>query len=417
MVEIKRVCAYCRVSTDKSDQLNSFESQRRFFEEYIGKRHDWVLCGIYCDEGVTGTSTRHRNGFNSMICAAEAGKFDLILTKEISRFARNTLDSIYYTRRLRNMGVGVIFMNDGISTLDADSELRLTIMASVAQEESRRTSERVKWGQRRQMEKGVVFGRAPLGYTLENGILEVDEKRAREIRMIFHMYTEEGIGTYTIARRLNELGIRPPHRAEMWRSAAVARILKNEKYCGDLIQQKTYTPDYLSHEKRINRGEVELVKITAHHQGIVDREVFDRAQELLASRGGRNRVGNGVRFPFSGKVRCSSCGCGYTSKFRKTKNGGYRIWRCSGNCGNSSIRDNDLRAAVEEELRNIDMGALFTEVRRLLGIFGAEVRDEDIIMLMEPQLCDEILGNAIKHITVDRGEVRVQLWEARKADV
>ena len=202
----------------------------RFFEDYISHHEGWLLCGIFSDEGITGTSTRRREGFNRMIRAAEQGNVDLIITKEISRFARNTLDSIYYTRALRRLGVGVIFLADGISTLDADGELRLTIMASIAQEESRRTSERVKWGQRRQMERGIGFGRELLRYSVTNGRLEIDEDGAQTVRLIFRMYTEDGLGMHTIAKRLDKMGVSTSGGGSEWRSSSVARILKNEKY-------------------------------------------------------------------------------------------------------------------------------------------------------------------------------------------
>ena len=159
----KQVAAYCRVSTDHEDQANSFESQQRYFRQYIQHHPDWELYDIFADEGLSGTTTKKRKEFNRMIACAKNGEIDLILTKEISRFARNTLDSISYTRELKRRGVGVIFMNDNINTLDGDAELRLAILSSIAQEESRKTSERVKWGQKRQMEQGVVFGRSMLG--------------------------------------------------------------------------------------------------------------------------------------------------------------------------------------------------------------------------------------------------------------
>ena len=154
----KRVAAYCRVSTEKEEQAQSFESQCDFFRCYIEQKKEWEFYKVFADEGISGTSTKKREQFNQMIAEAKQGKFDLLITKEISRFARNTLDSIYYTRELRKAGVGVLFLNDGINTLEGDAELRLSIMASIAQEESRKTSERVKWGQKRRMEEGVVFG-------------------------------------------------------------------------------------------------------------------------------------------------------------------------------------------------------------------------------------------------------------------
>ena len=168
-----KVAGYCRVSTEQEDQRNSLEAQQRYFKELIENREGWELYQIYADEGITGTSTKKREQFKRMISDAREGKFQLIVTKEVSRFSRNILDTIAYTRELKALGVGVLFMNDAISTLEPDAELRLSIMASVAQEESRKTSSRVKWGQTRQMERGVVFGRSLLGYQVKDGKIKV----------------------------------------------------------------------------------------------------------------------------------------------------------------------------------------------------------------------------------------------------
>jgi DNA invertase Pin-like site-specific DNA recombinase len=205
---MKRVAAYCRVSTEQDDQLNSLENQKRYFEQYIGNNVDWQFCGLYVDEGISGTSVEKREGFKQMITDAENKKFDLLLTKEISRFARNTLDSIFYTRKLKGLGVGVLFMNDNINTLDSDAELRLTIMSSIAQEESRKISERVKWGQKRSMERGVVFGTSLFGYHLKNGKLSVNEDEAKIVRLIYELYLS-GKGILLLCKELENKAI--PH--------------------------------------------------------------------------------------------------------------------------------------------------------------------------------------------------------------
>ena len=275
----KRVAAYCRVSTEK--QAQSFESQCDFFRCYIEQKKEWEFYKVFADEGISGTSTKKREQFNRMIAEAKQRKFDLLITKGISRFARNTLDSIYYTRELRKVGVGVLFLNDGINTLDGDAELRLSIMASIAQEESRKTSERVKWGQKRRMEEGVVFGRSMLGYDVRNGKMYVNEEGAEVVRKIFYKFVEERKSTHTIARELLEEGIYPM-RSKKWRNTVILRILQNEKYCGDLVQKKTFTPDYLSHEKKYNRGEEEFVIIKNHHEPIISREMFEKAEKIFS---------------------------------------------------------------------------------------------------------------------------------------
>ncbi len=326
----RKVAAYCRVSTDNEDQANSFESQQRYFRQYIESNPDWEIYEVFADEGISGTNTKKRKEFNRMIACAKNGEFDLIVTKEISRFARNTLDSIFYTRDLKKHGVGVIFMNDNINTLDGDSELRLAIMSSIAQEESRKTSERVKWGQKRQMEQGVVFGRSMLGYDVKDGKMYINEDGAKVVRLIFHKFVDEGKGTHVIARELREEGIKPM-RVKEWQNTVILRVIRNEKYCGDLVQKKTYTPDFLSHEKKYNRGQEEFVIIKDHHEPIISREMFDRANRMLdeksLSQEGKSKHSN--RYPFSGKIKCGCCGSSYVARYKTRKNGSrYKAWWC-----------------------------------------------------------------------------------------
>jgi len=355
----KRVAAYCRVSTDNEDQANSFESQQRYFRQYIERNPDWELYAIFADEGISGTNTKKRKEFNRMIECAKNGDFDLIITKEISRFARNTLDSIFYTRDLKKHGVGVIFLNDNINTLDGDAELRLAIMSSIAQEESRKTSERVKWGQKRQMEQGVVFGRSMLGYDVKDGKMTINEEGAKIVRLIFHKFVDEGKGTHVIARELREEGIEPM-RVKEWQNTVILRVIRNEKYCGDLVQKKTYTPDFLSHEKKYNRGQEEFVILKDHHEPIISRELFDKANRILdaksLSQEGKAKHSN--RYPFSGKIKCGRCGASYVARYKTRKDGSrYKAWRCyeaanhgrphtdkAGNqvgCSGESIRNED----------------------------------------------------------------------------
>ncbi len=328
---MKRVAAYCRVSTDREDQANSFESQQRYFRECIDRNPEWSLQEIYADEGISGTSTKKRTQFNRMIRAAREGKIDLIITKEVSRFARNTVDTLEYTRDLRKRGIGVLFLNDNINTLDADGELRLTIMSSIAQNESRMTSNRVKWGQKRCMEQGVVFGGSLLGYDVVKGKMRIDPEGAKTVRLIFHKYLNEHKGSSVIARELRAEGI-PSSRGNLnWTAPTVLKILKNEKYCGDLIQQKTYTPDYLSHEKKYNKGQEEFVILRDHHEPIIDRVSWEAVQREMArrNRGNTQSLGHGNRYPLSGKIKCSHCGSSFLSRKKKTKSGKtYKVWRC-----------------------------------------------------------------------------------------
>lgn len=355
------VAGYCRVSTEREDQANSLEAQRRYFRQYISGHPGWALYDIYADEGITGTSTKRRTQFNRMIGDAHAGKFRLIVTKEVSRFSRNILDTIAFTRQLRALGVGVIFANDRINTLEPESEMLLSLLASLAQEESRRTGSRVVWGQTRQMERGVVFGHGLLGYDVSGGVLSVNAEGAEAVRLIFQKYALEQVGTREIARYLTCKGYRTYSGSTQWNTGSVVRILKNEKYVGDLVQRKTYTPDFLTHEKRANRGEVPLVTIRDHHEPIVSRRIWNMAQERLAQndRHGAGDGGHSNRYVFSGKIRCGECGRSFVGRLKYLKNGTkIRRWSCatavSGGtaaCGiGKLVRDDDAMQMLKAAL-------------------------------------------------------------------
>ena len=389
----KQVAAYCRVSTDHEDQANSFESQQRYFRQYIQHHPDWELYDIFADEGLSGTTTKKRKEFNRMIACAKNGEIDLILTKEISRFARNTLDSISYTRELKRRGVGVIFMNDNINTLDGDAELRLAILSSIAQEESRKTSERVKWGQKRQMEQGVVFGRSMLGYDVKDGKMTINEEGAKIVRLIFRKFVEEGKGTHVICRELREAGI-TPMRGKKWCNTVILRLLRNEKYCGDLVQKKTFTPDYLTHEKKYNKGQEEFVILRNHHEPIVSRELFAEANRILdersASQTGKAKRTN--RYLFSGKIQCGCCGASYVARYKTRQNGSsYKSWLCyeankngppridrSGNsigCSGPSIRNEDAIRILHLVTQNLHYDRQKV-MRDLLGVIVPVIRQD-----------------------------------------
>ena len=325
-----QVAAYCRVSTDKEDQANSFEAQQRYFHDYIERQPDWELQGIYADEGISGTSTRKRVEFNKMLHAAEMGQIDLIVTKEVSRFARNTVDALQITRDLLKRKVGVLFLSDNIDTRDDDINLRLAMMSTFAEEESRKTSKRSKWGQMRSMEQGVVFGGSLLGYDVVGGKMSINPEGAEIVRLIFHKYLQERKGCSTIAKELREAGILSSKGNCLWSSATVTKILKNEKYCGDLIQKKTYTPDVLTHEKKYNHGDEPLVELKDHHEPIIDRETWQAVQrELYRRNTAKGSGGHGNRYPLSGKIRCGECGKSFVSRTKKRKDGSsYKRWCC-----------------------------------------------------------------------------------------
>lgn len=325
------VAVYCRVSTDREDQHNSFEAQQRYFREHIASHPDWTLYEIYADEGITGTSTRRRSQFNRMIRDAHEGKFRLILTKEVSRFSRNILDTIRYTRQLKDLGIGVIFAADRISTLEPEAEMLLSFLATLAQEESRRTSSRVTWGQTRQMERGVVFGRSLLGYEVSAGKITVEPEGAETVRLIFHKYALEQLSAARIAEYLRRQQLPTGSGSTFWTANAVLKILRNEKYAGDLVQKKTYTPDYLTHARKQNRGEVPLVTISDHHEPLISREIWNITRERLAQNN-RHRKGSGAHstaHAFSGKIFCGQCGAAFVARWKYRKDGTkVRRWSC-----------------------------------------------------------------------------------------
>ena len=326
-----KVAGYCRVSTDKEDQLNSFATQQHYFQQYIEEHPEWSLYKIYADEGITGTSTQKRIQFNRMIRDAFRGEFQLIVTKEVSRFSRNILDTIRYTRELRSFGIGVYFLSDRINTLEPEAEMMLSFLASLAQEESRRTSSRVVWGQTRQMEKGIVFGRSLLGYDVKDGVLSINEEGAEIVRLIFHKYAIEQIGTSEIARYLTQNMYHTARGSTDWKPTTIVRILKNEKYVGDLVQKKSYTPDFLSHEKRVNRGEVPLVRIENHHKAIISRDLWNITQKRLHANNKHSKTvsGHSNRYVYSGKIRCGECGSCFVGRFQYLKDGTrLRRWSC-----------------------------------------------------------------------------------------
>lgn len=407
-----KVAAYCRVSTDSEEQLGSLESQKQYFAEYIEKAEEWDLVEVYYDEGVSGTSIRHREGFQRMMDDAEAGKIQLIITKEVSRFARNTVDTLSYTRQLKGIGVGVLFINDNINTLEPDGELRLTIMASMAQEESRKTSERVKWGQKRRMEQGVVFGRSMLGYDVQDGRMTVNPEGAEIVRLIFHKYVNENKGTHVIARELLEAGIHP-YRVKEWSNTVILRVIRNEKYVGDLCQKKTYTPDYLTHSKKYNRGAEEKIYLKDHHEPIIDRDMWDRAQVILAGRTltDEQKSRHSCRYWCSGKIVCGECGERFVSRTKKLSGGIiYKAWRCAAMAKHGTKKQN---------IHGVEVGCMNQSVNEqvLLESVGYVLR---LMQISRKELIDEMkaeIGAALHNVPqvdVKSLEADVRRIEAKK---
>ena len=308
-VRKKRVCAYARVSTDFEDQKNSFNAQLDEFKKRIQRNPEWEFVNLYSDEGISGTSLKRREGFNRMIDDALKGKIDLILVKSISRFARNTIDFLGKIRELKAKNVEVFFEKENLSSLDDKCEIMLTMFACFAQEESRQISTNVTWGLRKRMANGErkFNARLIIGYKEdENGNIRIVEDEAKAVRDIFELY----ISGYTyreIIKHLEDNEIKTAKGNSKWRVSNIASILSNEKYCGDMICQKTYTPNFLDHAPKKNNGEIAKYLTVDHHEPIISREVFSYVQFLKEMKKEQRSARNSLYTPISGLIFCNYC--------------------------------------------------------------------------------------------------------------
>lgn len=328
----RRVAGYARVSTDHEDQTTSYEAQVDYYTNYIKSRDDWEFVAIYTDEGISATNTKKREGFKTMIADALAGKIDLIVTKSVSRFARNTVDSLTTVRKLKDEGIEIYFEKENIWTLDSKGELLITIMSSLAQEESRSISENVTWGQRKRMADGKVsfaYSRF-LGLDKDNetGKIVVNPEQAEIVRLIFRLFLE-GMTPHSIAAELTRRGIKTPTGKDVWNQQTVRRMLSNEKYKGDALLQKEFTVDFLEKKMKKNEGEVPQYYVEGNHEAIISPAVFDMVQAEIAKRTKSGTRYSGVSI-FSNKIRCADCGGWYgaktwhsTDRYRKV------IYRCN----------------------------------------------------------------------------------------
>lgn len=327
----ERVCAYARVSTDLEEQESSFKTQIEYYTEYIKSNPDWDFVGIYADEGKTGTNTKHRPEFNRMIDDAKNGKIDIILSKSISRISRNTLLTIQTVRELKEIGVYFIFEKEKIDTRDPKSELQLTIFSSLAQEESRSISENVKWG----IEKRAMAGKVSvpyknfLGYCKgPNDTLEIVPEQAETVQRIYNEYLS-GNTISNIAKTLTKEHIPTPARKTKWSPSTVRSILENEKYIGDAILFKTYTPDYISKTVKKNNGERNQYYVQDSHPAIISKEDYALVQAKL-EQSKRNRFSSQSELPFSGILQCEDCGEYFGHKTWKSRSTHvYDMWVCN----------------------------------------------------------------------------------------
>jgi DNA invertase Pin-like site-specific DNA recombinase/uncharacterized protein YdeI (YjbR/CyaY-like superfamily) len=360
----KKMAAYCRVSTDQLEQLSSYEAQVSYYTNFINNHLDYEFAGVFADEGISGTNTKKREQFNKMINGCKAGKIDVIITKSISRFARNTLDCLNYVRMLKELGIGVIFEKENINTLDSKGEVLLTILSSLAQEESNNLSQISTWGIRRRFEQGKVTinEKKFLGYDKDaNGNLIINEKQAKIVRRIYKDYLD-GKGTNRIARSLEEEKVLGWNEKSKWYESTISSILSNEKYKGDALLQKTYTVDFLTKKRVENKGEVPQYYVEDSHEAIIDKEMWEAVQlekerrSVFAEKHKLQKIDHGLKDnPLAGKVICGDCGRAFGRRTWKGANEilKRKVWFCNGRyqekgirgCNNKHIDDKVLSQA------------------------------------------------------------------------
>ena len=331
-----RVAAYCRVSTDSDEQATSYEAQIEHYTEYISKNPDWVLAGIFADEGITGTNTKKRTEFNRMIDECMDGNIDMIITKSISRFARNTLDCLKYIRQLKEKNIPVFFEKESINTMDSKGEVLLTIMASLAQQESQSLSRNIKLGLQYRYQQGhvQVNHNRFLGYTKDaDGHLIIDPDQAEIVRRIYREYLE-GFSMDKIAAGLERDGVLTGAGKAKWHTSTINKILRNEKYMGDALLQKTYTTDFLTKKRIKNNGTVPQYYVESDHEAIIPKDIFLLVQEELVRRRVVRTSKNGKRRSYSCKhcfaqmVFCGDCGQFYRRVHWNNRGCKSIVWRC-----------------------------------------------------------------------------------------
>ena len=402
----RRVAGYARVSTDSEEQATSYDAQVDYYTKYINANAMWQFAGMYTDEGITATNTNHRDGFNQMVEDALAGRIDLIITKSISRFARNTVDSLTTVRKLKEKGVEIYFEKENIWTLDAKGELLITIMSSLAQEESRSISENTTWGKR----KSFADGKASVGFKTflgydrgPNGEFVINEEQAVTVRYIYKRFLE-GFTPYHIAKELTEMGVETPAGKDKWHQSSVTSILTNEKYKGDALLQKYYTKDFLTHKQVVNNGEVPQYYVEGHHEGIVTADQYEQVQaEFLRRKGMQKYSGVGL---FSSIIRCGECGSWYGAKVWHS-NDKYRkvIYRCNNKyadgckCKTPHINEDELKKLFIKAANE-----LFSEREEILA--NTKVMME---MVCETDSLDRDLQVASQNLISSRSRCRLPL--------
>ena len=377
-----RVAAYCRVSTDDEEQLTSYEAQKNYYTDKIMTNKEWTMAGIFADEGITGTSARKRPEFLRMIRQCKQGKIDIVLTKSISRFARNTVDCLNYVRALKELGIAVIFEKENMNTLEVDSEILITMLGAFAQSESESISANVRWGIRQAMKEGkaTIQYKYLYGYRKgDDGKPEIIPDQAEVVRKIYDLFLS-GTPVRGIQEYLNASAVPNINGESKWARSAIDSILTNEKYCGDVLLQKTYIDDCINKNVKKNTGQLPMYLVQNHHEGIISRETFDAAQAELSRRNagrspskknaptGRSRYSS--KYALSDRLYCGECGTRYQRCTWRNRDGSKRIvWRCVSRVDYGSKYCHDSPTLDEEPLH-----------RAVLAAINSAVKDKDTII-------------------------------------
>lgn len=401
----RRVAAYARVSTDSDEQYSSYEAQVGYYTNFIQNKPNWEFVKVYADEGISGTSTKRRDSFNEMIDSALNGNIDLIITKSISRFARNTLDTISITRKLKAKGIEVYFEKENLWSLDDKTEFLLTIMASIAQEESRSISQNITIGKRWSMKEGKVSFAYKnfLGYKKVDDKIVIDEEQAEIVRLIYRMFLKEGKTCSGIAEFLKRKEIPTPSgKGTNWTKNTVCSILTNEKYKGDALLQKTYTTDYLEHRLVRNKGELAQYYVENSHSAIIEKEVWEMVQTEMLRRSmlGAAYSGGSV---FVSKLVCGDCGKPYGKKiWHSTDKYAKEIYRCNAKYSKKQSQcqtPNITEAEVKEKFvkaYNLVMCDKKQVIEDTLAIIGMLTCTDDLdIEIAERQAKMDEISNAV----------------------
>ena len=392
--QIKRVCAYARVSTGKEAMLHSLSAQVSYYQDYIQSHPGWKFSGIYADEAITGTKEQ-RTQFQKMLTDCRKGKIDLIITKSISRFARNTITLLNTIRELKRMGVEVYFEEQNIYSLSTDGEVMLTILASYAQEESLSVSENMKWRVKKNFEEGKLWGMHVYGYRYVDDRLIIVPHEAEVVRRVFREYLE-GKGTHTIMRELNEEGIKPKI-GDFWRANTIRGMLADYAYTGNLILQKTFRKDHLTKRSVKNNGEIPMYHAEGTHEPIIPIEEFEAVQKEYERRSARYRSPQGPqRYPFTGLLRCPYCGANYQRK-KGARTFQWRcftyLWRGKEYCSKSKTIPEDILIKVTSEILGCNE-------------ITTELLEENFDHI------DALEGNVLRYCFLD-GRVVEKVWQDR----